>query len=83
MNVNSGITSEITLAQCVLAVLELKQWIIASCFCQNFMLIHSNFLNRNFETDVEFRNMNDLTFTFSPHFGSGKQTLDVNTNTSY
>ena len=36
------------------------------CFlrCQNFALVWSNFLNRIFENDVEFRNMNNLILTF-------------------
>ena len=31
--------------------------------CQNFALVRSNFLNRIFEINVEFRNMNDLALT--------------------
>ena len=46
--------------------------------CQNFALVRSSFLNRVFEINVEFRNMNDLTLTSLLLFGSEKQTFDVN-----
>ena len=48
--------------------------------CQNFALVRSSFLNRIFEINVEFRNMNDLPLTFLLLFCSEKQTFDVNTN---
>ena len=47
--------------------------------CQNFALVRSSFLNRIFEINIEFRNMNDLTLTSLLPFGSEKQTFDVNT----
>ena len=50
--------------------------------CQNFALVRSNLLNRTFEINVEFRNMNDLTLSFLLLFGSEKQTFDVNSKIS-
>ena len=47
--------------------------------CQNFAVVRSSFLNRIFEINVEFRNMNDLTLTSLLLFGSDKQTFDFNT----
>ena len=47
--------------------------------CQNFALVRSSFLNRIFEINVEFRNMNDSTLTSLLLFGSEEQTFDVNT----
>ena len=48
--------------------------------CQNFALVRSSFLNRIFEINVEFRNMNDSTLTSLLLFDSEEQTFDVNTN---
>ena len=45
--------------------------------CQNFALVRSSFLNRIFEINVEFKNMNDLTLTSLLLFGSEKQTFYV------
>ena len=47
--------------------------------CQNFALVRSSFLNRIFEINVEFRNMNDSTLTYLLLFSSEEQTFDVNT----
>ena len=47
--------------------------------CQNFGFVRSRLLNRMFEINVEFRNMNDLTLTSLLLLGSEKQTFDVNT----
>ena len=47
--------------------------------CQNFALVLSRFLNRIFEINVEFRNMNDSTLTYLLLFRSQKQTFDVTT----
>ena len=47
--------------------------------CQNFALVRSSFLNRIFEINIEFRNMNDSTLTYLLLFGSQKQTFDVTT----
>ena len=47
--------------------------------CQNFALVRSSFLNRIFEINAEFRNMNDSTLTYLLPFGSEEQTFDVNT----
>ena len=47
--------------------------------CQNFALVLSRFLNRIFEINVEFRNMNDSTLTYLLLFGSQKETFDVTT----
>ena len=46
---------------------------------QNFALVRSSFLNKIFEINVEFRNMNDSTLTSLLLFGSEEQTFDVNT----
>ena len=46
---------------------------------QNFALVRSSFLNRIFEINVEFRNMNDSTLTSLLLYGSEEQTFDVNT----
>ena len=47
--------------------------------CQNCALVRSSFLNRIFENNVEFRNINDLIRTSLLLYGSEKQTFDVNT----
>ena len=47
---------------------------------QNFALVRASFLNRIFEINVEFRNMNDSTLTSLLLFGFEEQTFDVNTN---
>ena len=47
--------------------------------CQRFALVQSSFLNRIFEINAEFRNMNDSTLTYLLPFGSEEQTFDVNT----
>ena len=47
--------------------------------CQNFALLQLSFLNRIFEINVEFRNMNDSTLTSLLLFRSEEQTFDVNT----
>ena len=46
--------------------------------CQNFALVRSSFLNRIFEINVEFRNINDSTLTSLLLFCSEEQTFDVN-----
>ena len=43
------------------------------------MLVQSNFLNRSFKINFEFRNMNDSTLTFLVLFGSEEQNFNVNT----
>ena len=48
-------------------------------FSQNLVVVPSSFLNRIFEINVEFRNMNHLTLTSLLLFGSKKLTFDVNT----
>ena len=47
--------------------------------CQNCALVRPSFLNRIFEINVEFRNMNDFTLTSLLQFSSEKQTFDLNT----
>ena len=79
MNINSDITSETLSALYALAMLKLKQPIATSCVVKNFALFQSNFLNKTFEIDVEFRNMKDLTLRSLLLFDSEEQTFDVNT----
>ena len=47
--------------------------------CLIFALVQLIFLNRIFEINVEFRNMNDSTLTSLLLFGSEEQFFDVNT----
>ena len=47
--------------------------------CQNFALVRSSFLNRIFEINVEFRNVNDSILTSLLLFGFEEQTFDVDT----
>ena len=47
--------------------------------CQNSVLFRLSFLNRSFEINAKFRNMNNLTLTYLQLFGSEKQAFDVNT----
>ena len=47
--------------------------------CQNFAYVRSKFFHRIFEINVEFRNMNDLSFLSLLLFGSEKQTFDIKT----
>ena len=60
------------------AVMDLKQRSITPPL-PKFFLLRLNFVNRMFEIDVEFRNINDLTLTSLLLFGSEKQTFNVNT----
>ena len=46
--------------------------------CLNFVLVRSSFLDRTFEINVEFSNMNDLVLASILLFGSEEQTFDVN-----
>ena len=79
MSVNLFITSGTPAAVCVLAVLVSKQQIISSSVVKNFVLTPSNYFNRIFEINVEFKNANNLTLLSFLLFGSEKQTLNVNT----
>ena len=79
MSVNLFITSGTPAAACVLAVLVSKQQIISSSVVKNFVLTPSNYFNRIFEINVEFKNANNLTLLSLLLFGSEKQTLNVNT----
>ena len=47
--------------------------------CQNFAHVLSGYLNRIFEINVEFRNMNESILTSLLLFGSEEETFDVNT----
>lgn len=80
MSVNLFITSGTPAAVCVLAVLVSKQQIISSSVVKNFVLTPSNYFNRIFEINVEFKNANNLTLLSLLLFGSEKKTLNVNTN---
>ena len=81
MNINSSITSETLnpMCSCGAGTETTDHYLLR---CQNFALVRSSLLNRIFEINVEFRNMNDLTLTSLLLFGFEKQTFDVNNKIS-